>query len=61
MPDTCSETNNSRSIEVTPEMIEAGAMAFADGDLRFDSENEIVIRIYRAMVLKRPDRTKYHS
>jgi hypothetical protein len=36
-------------IEITPEMIEAGADALASVNLDFESEEAAVARIYRAM------------
>ena len=36
-------------LEITPEMISAGARAFSTFDCRFEGAEEIVARIYRAM------------
>jgi hypothetical protein len=36
--------------EITPEMKQAGAFAWAQGDSEFDSPEEIVSRIFRAMM-----------
>jgi hypothetical protein len=36
-------------IEVSPEMIRAGALAFVSYDPRFEEVEEVVCRIYRAM------------
>jgi hypothetical protein len=36
-------------IEITPEMIDAGVAALYASDRRFDADDEIVARIYRAM------------
>jgi hypothetical protein len=40
----------SPSIEVTPEMIEAGVTAFLEFDSRYESEADAVTDIYRAMI-----------
>ena len=40
---------DAEEVEVTPEMIEAGALEFAGRDEMFESFEEIVARIYRAM------------
>jgi hypothetical protein len=42
-------------IEITPPMIAAGTLAYSKGDLRFDSPDEIVSRIFRAMMANRPN------
>ena len=39
-------------IEITPEMIEAGAEAKSGHDDRFESADEMIARVYRAKVLK---------
>lgn len=36
-------------IEVTPEMIEAGALAYTDYDPRFEGIEDVAIRVYIAM------------
>lgn len=36
-------------IEVTPEMIEAGAVAFCSFDSRFELEEDAAVRVYEAM------------
>jgi uncharacterized protein YpuA (DUF1002 family) len=41
-------------IDITPEMIVAGELAFAEFDYRFEGEAEAVVRIFRAMVAARP-------
>jgi len=43
---------NEAEIEVTPEMTEAGLVAFYKTSRRFHSDEEIVARIYRDMRLK---------
>jgi len=45
---------NEAEIEVTPEMTEAGLVAFYKTSRRFHSDEEIVARIYRDMRLKLP-------
>lgn len=37
-------------IEITPEMIEAGLGAWSDFDERFESPEEMIERVYRAMI-----------
>ena len=44
-------------IEVTDEMVNAGVGAFLDGDRRFETELDVVIRVYEAMVRARPATT----
>jgi hypothetical protein len=44
-------------IEITPEMIEAGASALFDHDSRFEGEEEAVARIFRAMIMARDCRS----
>jgi hypothetical protein len=44
-----------RDDEITPEMIEAGALEFARYDPRFDSDEEAAIRIFRAMVVAKSE------
>ena len=47
------ETRKSeQSPDITPEMIEAGVEAFHFGDTRFESEEDIVVRIFQAMTAK---------
>jgi hypothetical protein len=36
-------------IEVTPAMIEAGVLAWSQGDAEFEPVSDIVTKIYRAM------------
>ena len=36
-------------IDVTPEMIEAGALAYLEHDPRFEGTDAAAIRVYRAM------------
>lgn len=36
-------------IEITPAMIEAGVLAWSEGDSEFEPVTEIVARIYRVM------------
>lgn len=36
-------------IEVTPAMIEAGVLAWSEGDAEFEPVSEIVLRVYRSM------------
>lgn len=45
--------DDERPIEVTPEMIEAGEMAFYDYDPRFERAPNMVARVYRAMAAAR--------
>ena len=44
---------NEREIEVTAEMIEAGALALSQYDREYETLEEGAIRIYLAMVRKR--------
>jgi hypothetical protein len=37
-------------IEITPEMIEAGTLALSKHDEEFESSDEAVVRIFRAML-----------
>lgn len=48
MPKDCNSTDE---IEITPEMIEAGAAALAETNLDFETAEEAVARIYRAMAI----------
>ena len=50
------DTNSTDEIEITPEMIEAGVVAYYASDRRFDTEDEIVTRIFKAMVRANPSR-----
>ncbi len=43
------EKNSADEIEVTPAMIEAGVIALRYYDWRFESEEEVVERVFRAM------------
>jgi hypothetical protein len=40
-------------IELTPEMIEAGALEIARGDTEFESLEEVAERVFRAMLAHR--------
>lgn len=42
--------DNIANVEITPEMLEAGLIEWGKGDLRFDEPQEIVERIFRAML-----------
>jgi hypothetical protein len=42
--------------EFSAEMVTAGALEFARHDPRFETGEEAVVRIYRAMILKRDGR-----
>jgi hypothetical protein len=44
-------TGAPEEIEVTPAMIEAGLEAFAGYSPRFDSREEMVVSVYRAMTI----------
>ena len=37
-------------IEITPEMIEAGALALSEHHIEYESREEAVIRVYREML-----------
>jgi hypothetical protein len=50
----CNDCDN----EITPEMIEAGALEFARYDPRFESDEEAAVRIYQAMVSAKPELRK---
>lgn len=39
-------------VEITPEMIEAGVEAWSGYDECFESAGEMILRVYRAMVLR---------
>lgn len=43
-------------IEITPEMIEAGTLELAGFNQDFESDEDAVCRIYRAMVAVSPSR-----
>jgi hypothetical protein len=43
-------TIQDEEIEITPEMIKAGVREYARGDLRFESEGDIVESIVRVMM-----------
>lgn len=47
----CANENSSSAdeIEITPEMIRSGVEYYYRGDLRFDTAEEIVAAIYKAM------------
>lgn len=42
-------------VEITPEMIEAGMQAYACGDVRYDTLEEIVSQIFKSMYGARPE------
>jgi hypothetical protein len=46
--------NDTRQLEITSEMIEAGVSEFILFDSRFESEEDALRRIYAAMWNKRP-------
>ena len=48
------ESSSAPDIEITSEMLAAGAAEFIGGDTRFFSPEEIVERIYRRMATLRP-------
>jgi len=48
-PPEQSEGASAPEIKITQEMVEAGASAYYASDRRFEFEEEIVKRIYRAM------------
>jgi hypothetical protein len=50
MPDPTGSEKTECEIEITPEMIEAGVMAYVQRDDVFETQEEIVSRIFRAMV-----------
>jgi hypothetical protein len=45
------EPKEHEGIEITEEMLEAGVAAYYQADRRFDSDDEVVTRLYRRMVL----------
>lgn len=47
-----SEGAGALGVEITPAMIEAGLIAYMDRDSRFESHEEIVAHIYRAMAAR---------
>jgi hypothetical protein len=51
MASTLQLVREHEEVEVTKEMIAAGSAAYYDSDRRFDSDDEIVTRIYRRMAL----------
>lgn len=44
-----------QDIEITSEMIEAGVEAWSEYDERFEGADEMIERVYRAMMLKAKD------
>jgi hypothetical protein len=42
---------------ITPKMVRAGADALAEYDDRFETEEDAAIRIFQAMLLRRPEST----
>jgi hypothetical protein len=52
----CAETVNNE-IEVTPEMLKAGALELAGYDSEFENIEEAVARLYRAMVRAKSSQT----
>ena len=49
------EANSTDEIEITPEMIEAGARELARFDRDFDDPRDAAARIYAAMIETRPE------
>jgi hypothetical protein len=47
------EGNSTDEIEITPEMIEAGLLAFARSDSRFDTNCEMIVDIFVSMIQAR--------
>src|SRR6266540_2240451 len=58
---TPSDGAGAPEIEVTPEMIEAGALAWAKGDPEFDSPEAIAEKIFRAMIAAKPRRIDWSN
>jgi hypothetical protein len=52
----CQSAAGETRIEMTPEMIEAGADEFDLYNLRFDRPPDIVVEVYRTMAKLAPDR-----
>lgn len=48
-PDSLKSTGD---VEISPEMIEAGLAAWSEYDERFESSDEMIERVYRAMSIK---------